>query len=85
VPVVCVPLGRDQPENAGRVVELGLGRSLSPDSSPAELRAAIEGVLADRAIHRRTRQLAEAMRGYCDADAVKALERLVEESAGGHR
>ena len=43
VPVVCVPLGRDQPDNARRVVELGLGVSLSPDYSPAELRAAIEG------------------------------------------
>jgi len=81
VPVVCLPLGRDQPANARRVVELGLGCSLSPDSSPAELRAAIDEVLADQAIHRRTQQFAETMRGYRSAaGAVEALQRLVDAS-----
>jgi len=65
-----------------RVVELGLGCSLSPDSSPGELRAAIDEVLADQAIHRRTQQFAETMRGYRSAaGAVEALQRLVDASA----
>jgi UDP:flavonoid glycosyltransferase YjiC (YdhE family) len=79
VPVVCLPLGRDQPANAQRVVDLGLGYSLLPDSSPAELRAAIEGVLADEAIHDRVQQLAAAMRDYRGAaGAAETIERLVE-------
>jgi MGT family glycosyltransferase len=82
VPVVCLPLGRDQPVNARRVVELGLGRSLSRDSSPTELRAAIDEALADRAIRRRTQQLAETMAGYRGAaGAAEALERLVDAGA----
>jgi UDP:flavonoid glycosyltransferase YjiC (YdhE family) len=77
VPVVCIPLGRDQPANARRVVELGLGCALSLDFSPAELRAAIDGVLADEAIRDRTQQLAETMRGYRGAAAaVETLQRL---------
>lgn len=79
VPVVCLPLGRDQPANAQRVVELGLGRSLSPDSSPAEIRAAVDEVLADLTIPRRTRQLAETIRDHRGAaGAVEALQRLVD-------
>jgi hypothetical protein len=54
---VCLPLGRDQPANARRVVELGLGCSPSPNSSPAELHAAIDQVLADPAIHSPAQQL----------------------------
>ena len=79
VPVVCLPLGRDQPANARRVVELGLGRSLSPDASPRELRAAVDEVLADRTVGSRTKQLAETMRNYHSADAATAaVERLTQ-------
>jgi len=74
-------LGRDQPANSRRVLELGLGCSLSPDSSRAESRAAIDEVLVDQAIHSRTQQLAETMRSYRGAaGAVEALERLVDAS-----
>jgi UDP:flavonoid glycosyltransferase YjiC (YdhE family) len=57
----------------------------SPFSSTAELRAAIDETLADRAIHRRAEQLAETMRGYRGAGAVETLERLVEDSAATGR
>ena len=77
VPVVCLPLGRDQPVNARRVVELGLGRSLSPDASPSELRAAVTAVLTDPTVRRKTKQLANTMRKYRGADAAtEAIERL---------
>jgi EryCIII-like glycosyltransferase len=77
VPVVCLPLGRDQPANASRVVELGLGRSLPPDSSPETLGAAIDGVLADGATRDRARRLAEAMQAYRGGTrAVEAVETL---------
>ena len=79
VPVLCVPLGRDQPANARRVDELGLGASLPPGSSAAEIRAAAKRLLADGAMSTRARELAERIRGCRGAiDAVETLERLAE-------
>jgi UDP:flavonoid glycosyltransferase YjiC (YdhE family) len=47
VPMVCVPLGRDQPDNAARVAAVGAGL-LRPGSAPAaELHAAMATVLRD--------------------------------------
>jgi UDP:flavonoid glycosyltransferase YjiC (YdhE family) len=73
VPVVCLPLGRDQPANARRVAELGLGSSLSPESPPTAIRAAVDQVLADRAMSRRTRNFAETMRTYHGGIAAAAV------------
>ena len=79
VPVVCIPLGRDQPANARRVDELGLGRSLLPESSTTEIRAAIDSVLADTTVSVRVDALADAMRAHDGAaEALETLQRLVE-------
>ena len=45
VPMVALPLYAEQPANAARLAELGLGLTLSPDSEPAELAAACCRVL----------------------------------------
>ena len=45
VPMLCLPLDREQPENARAVEDLGAGRMLDPDADPATLRAAIEDLL----------------------------------------
>jgi UDP:flavonoid glycosyltransferase YjiC (YdhE family) len=45
VPLVCIPLVGDQPDNAARVVAHGAGIRLERDSTPERIRAAIEGVL----------------------------------------
>lgn len=58
VPQLCIPLGRDQPDNASRVVELGIGRSLPADSGADEIHRAIESVLADDDITDVSRALA---------------------------
>ena len=47
VPMVCVPMGRDQPAVAARVVHHRLGVAVDPDAGVAELRAAIRRVLGD--------------------------------------
>ena len=47
VPLVCLPLGRDQPDNAQRVVEHGAGLRLMPDARPDEIADAARAVLAD--------------------------------------
>ncbi|HET7052960.1 MAG TPA: glycosyltransferase [Solirubrobacterales bacterium] len=47
VPLVCVPDGRDQPDNAARVVAAGAGVRVSKRSSAARLRRAIAAALDD--------------------------------------
>jgi UDP:flavonoid glycosyltransferase YjiC (YdhE family) len=48
VPLVCVPIGADQPLNAARCVALGAGLSLDPLTlQPDDARAAVATVLAD--------------------------------------
>jgi MGT family glycosyltransferase len=60
VPLVCLPIGRDQPDNAARVVWRGAGLRLSPKSSPAKIAAAVERVLGDPAFGASARRLAAA-------------------------
>ena len=47
VPMVCLPMGRDQPFVASRVEALGLGRSLAYTSSPEEIAAGAAEILAE--------------------------------------
>jgi UDP:flavonoid glycosyltransferase YjiC (YdhE family) len=47
VPLILVPLGRDQPDNAARVVHAGAGIRLRKHASAGPLRAAIARVIAD--------------------------------------
>jgi MGT family glycosyltransferase len=60
VPLVCVPLGRDQPAVAARVTHHGLGIQVEPDSSVADLRSAISQVLGEPAYRRAAQRMAEA-------------------------
>jgi UDP:flavonoid glycosyltransferase YjiC (YdhE family) len=60
LPLVCLPIGRDQPDNAARVAWHGAGLRLSPKSSPAVIRAAVEKVLRDPAFAASARRLAAA-------------------------
>jgi MGT family glycosyltransferase len=45
VPVVASPLGRDQPGNAARIVELGIGASLDASAGVDEIRAVVDRLL----------------------------------------
>jgi UDP:flavonoid glycosyltransferase YjiC (YdhE family) len=47
VPLVVVPLGRDQPDNAARVVYAGAGTRLRKNASADALRAAAGRVIGD--------------------------------------
>ena len=47
VPMVCIPMGRDQNDTAARVVHHGAGVRLPPSASTAKIRAAVLRVLAD--------------------------------------
>jgi UDP:flavonoid glycosyltransferase YjiC (YdhE family) len=60
VPLVCLPIGRDQPLNAQRVEECGAGIALDVDANPATIAASIERVLSQPAYRTEARSLAEA-------------------------
>lgn len=81
LPVVVVPVTADQPQNAARCAELGLGRVVPPaDLTPETARQAVLAVLGDPAY----RVAAERMRAEIEAlpgpeYAVELLERLAAE------
>jgi MGT family glycosyltransferase len=56
-PLVMLPIGRDQPDNAVRVAMRGAGLRIGPDSPPAEISAAIQRVLADPSFRTSARSL----------------------------
>jgi MGT family glycosyltransferase len=77
VPLVCVPDGRDQPDNAVRVVLAGAGVRVRKSASPAKLRRVIARALANPSLERRAGAVAEALARSDGALAVtEALERL---------
>ena len=45
VPLVCIPMGRDQKDNTVRVLRLGAGIRLSKNSTPAQIGAAVTEIL----------------------------------------
>jgi UDP:flavonoid glycosyltransferase YjiC (YdhE family) len=78
VPILCMPMGRDQGDNAARVVWHGAGIRLKPTAPASAIAAALQKLLGDD----RYRRAASALRERLAADskddrAVKELERLV--------
>lgn len=77
VPMVCVPMGRDQFFNAERVAQLGAGLMLMPDSESSAIAAAVEAVLAGPEFAAAAKRLAISFSAYPGArGAVDALEGL---------
>ncbi len=77
VPLLCIPDGRDQPDNAVRVVLAGAGVSVRKRASPRRLRNATVDALADPALKRGAAAMADALARSDGALAVvDALERL---------
>jgi UDP:flavonoid glycosyltransferase YjiC (YdhE family) len=63
VPLVCIPLMGDQPDNAARIEAIGAGVRLPPDAEPGHIRAAIARVLTDRAFRLGAQRVASAIAG----------------------
>jgi UDP:flavonoid glycosyltransferase YjiC (YdhE family) len=61
VPILCIPQGRDQSDNAARVAASGVGRVVAPDSSATQIAAALVGLLNDGAALREARRFAAAI------------------------
>ena len=78
VPVVCVPTGRDQPENAARVVHAGAGVRVSQNASVGAIRRAISKVLTDPRFKTAARTWGDAIRREANGGvgAAQVLENL---------
>lgn len=77
VPLVCVPDGRDQPDNAARVVAAGAGVRVRKGSSPRKLRGVIAHALGDTELREGAERMAQALGRNDGAVAVaEALERI---------
>jgi UDP:flavonoid glycosyltransferase YjiC (YdhE family) len=63
VPLLCIPQGRDQSDNAERVAASGVGRAVATDAAPAQIAGALEELLADPAALRAARRFADVIAG----------------------
>jgi MGT family glycosyltransferase len=77
VPLVLVPLGRDQPDNAARVVHTGAGIRLRKNASFGALRTAVSRVIEDPRYRAAARRMAARLAAERDDNrAVDELERV---------
>jgi UDP:flavonoid glycosyltransferase YjiC (YdhE family) len=69
VPLLCIPQGRDQSDNAARVAASGVGRVVATDAPPAQIATALADLLADPAARRQARRFAGVIAGLGGGDA----------------
>jgi len=79
VPMVCIPLIADQPDNAARVVARGAGVRLSRDASPEEIRGAIQRVVDEPRYREEARRLAAVL---AEEDGAKTAAMEIEDLVG---
>jgi MGT family glycosyltransferase len=75
VPIVCVPLSRDQPTNAARVAAVGAGVTVDTGAPLAALRGTIDAALRDGELRANAARLAADIAALdgAPADAVESL------------
>lgn len=77
LPLVCLPMGRDQIDNAARIVRHGAGLKLSPKAKPREIALAIRRVLNEPEFARNAMRLREHILADVGANrAVLELEQI---------
>ena len=82
VPLVCIPDGRDQPDNAARVVEAGAGVRLRRSASPDQIRHAIVAALANPKLKAGAQRMASALGRRDGATAAAEMIERVGQRAG---
>jgi UDP:flavonoid glycosyltransferase YjiC (YdhE family) len=84
VPLVVVPLGRDQPDNAARVVHAGAGTRLRKKASVSALRAATARVIEDPRYRAAAGRMASRLAAERDDNlAVDELEHVAADARAG--
>jgi UDP:flavonoid glycosyltransferase YjiC (YdhE family) len=73
VPMLCLPMGRDQPMIAERVVDLGLGLRLPADAAEPKLRDTILALLGDASVKDASRRFARQVAGESNAELAAEL------------
>jgi MGT family glycosyltransferase len=82
VPLVCLPMGRDQDDVAARVRWHGAGLKVRPGGSSAKIRAALTAVLHDRSFRDEAQRLAAAIEADNKDDrAITELQELASRGA----
>lgn len=79
VPLLCMPIGRDQPENAARVAARGAGLRLPPDAGADAIASAVRRLLDEPAFAAAAAKLGQAIADAAEQDGdvvVDALEAL---------
>ncbi len=78
VPLVCMPMGRDQSDNAARAASIGASLSLSRHATTSAIRRTIERALSDDALHLAARHAREIIARENVSDrATSELESLL--------
>lgn len=81
VPLVCIPSGRDQPDNAVRVVEAGAGIRLPQRARPAKIRVAIERALSEPQFRAGARRMQQAFGRDGAGESVTILEKMITDTS----
>jgi MGT family glycosyltransferase len=79
-PMLIVPHGRDQNDNAVRITERGAGLCLMPPSNAADIRAAVSRLLNEPSFAAAAKRLGDAC--AAEADQSRVVELLEEVAAG---
>jgi MGT family glycosyltransferase len=80
VPMLCLPMGRDQPQVAARAKELGIAHVGDQNASLEELSKAIHLALNDEAMRRSAEEFAARNRQHAGLDAaIECIQRLIAE------
>lgn len=72
VPLLCMPMGRDQNDNAARVAARGAGLTLRPAAAADEIRGALTRLLDEPAFREGARRLGRAVAAEADPDRAAA-------------
>lgn len=82
VPVLSLPLGRDQPANARRLEKLGLGRALDGGAPSDDIADAVGAMLGSDGLRERVASFARLVHAYGEGErAAPALEAIVQRRA----
>ncbi len=75
VPMVCIPMGRDQGDNTARIVAAGCGTKLKRTANAPKIKGAVEAVLRDPAYRDAAHRLARSIAaGTGDTDPVTTIQ-----------
>lgn len=77
VPLLCMPMGRDQNDNAARVFHHGAGLRLKPTAGASKIASAVQRLLTEQRFRAKARTLGETIRRDAAEDrGVTELEEL---------